>query len=107
MSFWSARGVRAAAGRRRRLTGRAPSGTRVRASFRILASLLRTTTGMRRSGRPGPGAMAVSGDRIRQAREIAGLTQAELAADVGVNQSTITRLESNLFDRPEEPRIEA
>src|SRR6266545_199287 len=51
--------------------------------------------------------MTVSGERIKQAREIAALTQADLAREIGTNQSTITRLESNLIDNPAEIRLEA
>jgi len=51
--------------------------------------------------------MTFSGERIRQAREIAGLTQIELAEAVGVNQSTIARLESDGFDEPESAYLQA
>ena len=51
--------------------------------------------------------MTFSGERIRQAREIAGLTQIELAEAVGVNQSTIARLESDGFDEPENAYLQA
>lgn len=37
--------------------------------------------------------MSVNGDRVRQAREIRGLTQAELAERIGVTQPTIAQIE--------------
>jgi Zn-dependent peptidase ImmA (M78 family)/transcriptional regulator with XRE-family HTH domain len=52
----------------------------------------------------------INGDRIRQAREIIGLTQAELAERVRVSQSTIAHLESNskqLLIEPSEEVVEA
>src|SRR5947209_6383878 len=48
-----------------------------------------------------------SGERIKQAREIQKLTQAELAKAVGVNQSTIARLESDGVDDPEQANLQA
>ena len=39
---------------------------------------------------------AVNGDRIRQAREIKGLTQKELADAIGVDQSTVARWERDV-----------
>jgi Zn-dependent peptidase ImmA (M78 family)/DNA-binding XRE family transcriptional regulator len=45
--------------------------------------------------------MTVNGDRIRQAREIKRLTQAELAAAIGVDQSTVARYERNVLQPPE------
>ena len=51
--------------------------------------------------------MTVNGDRIRQAREIRGLTQAELAESIGVNQSTVARLEANAIESPEEVHLQA
>lgn len=44
----------------------------------------------------------VSGDRIRQAREIAGLTQAELAERARVDQSTVARWERDLVEVSDE-----
>jgi Zn-dependent peptidase ImmA (M78 family)/transcriptional regulator with XRE-family HTH domain len=52
----------------------------------------------------------INGDRIRQAREIKGLTQAELASKVGVSQSAIAQLESNsnqLVFEPLEAKVDA
>ena len=37
------------------------------------------------------------GDRIRQARELSALTQAELAANSGIAQSAITQIESDVY----------
>lgn len=51
--------------------------------------------------------MTFNGDRIRQAREILGLTQAELAEAVKVNQSTIARLENNAIEAAEDAIIQA
>ena len=36
----------------------------------------------------------INGDRVRQARELRGLTQTDLAERVGVNQSMIAHIES-------------
>lgn len=52
----------------------------------------------------------VNGDRIKQAREIKGLTQAELADYIGYSQATIAHLERNsrqLLFQPSESIIEA
>lgn len=49
--------------------------------------------------------MIANGERIKQAREIQRLTQAELAEAVGVNQSTIARLESDSIDETEEAHL--
>jgi Zn-dependent peptidase ImmA (M78 family)/transcriptional regulator with XRE-family HTH domain len=52
----------------------------------------------------------LNGDRIKQAREIKGYTQAELASNVHVTQSTIAHLESNnkqLILQPSDRIIEA
>lgn len=51
--------------------------------------------------------MIVNGERIRQAREIRGLTQAELAEAVEVHQSTIARLEANAIGQPAETLLHA
>src|SRR5918912_513807 len=54
--------------------------------------------------------MIINGDRVRQAREIKGLTQTELAERVGVSQPTIAYIErtisQQLFD-PSKEIIEA
>ena len=44
----------------------------------------------------------ISGDRIRQAREIQGITQSELAAAVEVDQSTVARWERGLLSPSDE-----
>jgi Zn-dependent peptidase ImmA (M78 family)/transcriptional regulator with XRE-family HTH domain len=52
----------------------------------------------------------INGDRVRQAREIKGLTQAELADGVKVSQSTIAHIENNsqqLLLMPSERIVEA
>jgi Zn-dependent peptidase ImmA (M78 family)/transcriptional regulator with XRE-family HTH domain len=46
------------------------------------------------------------GDRIRQARELAGITQEELAAFAGVRQSAIAQIESNAYT-PSDAVLEA
>src|SRR5213594_2762570 len=51
--------------------------------------------------------MIFSGERIKQAREIQKLKQTDLAEAVGVNQSTIDRLESDSVDEPEEAHLHA
>lgn len=40
----------------------------------------------------------INGERVKQAREIRGLTQAELAHEIGIDQSRIARLEHNTAD---------
>ncbi|MCA1576044.1 MAG: XRE family transcriptional regulator [Acidobacteria bacterium] len=52
----------------------------------------------------------INGDRIKQAREIAGLTQEQLGTSIGKSQSTIAHLERNskqLLLQPSEGVIEA
>jgi Zn-dependent peptidase ImmA (M78 family)/transcriptional regulator with XRE-family HTH domain len=49
--------------------------------------------------------MAMMGSRIRLAREIAGLTQAELASRIGTTQSGVASMEANLY-RPSEDLIQ-
>jgi len=52
----------------------------------------------------------INGDRIRQAREISGLTQTELSEKVGVSQSAIAQLESGsnqLLFEPSEATVDA
>src|SRR5918911_1141940 len=52
----------------------------------------------------------VNGDRIKQAREIRGLTQAELAERIGYSQATIAHLERNsaqLLLQPSEKIVQA
>lgn len=44
----------------------------------------------------------INGDRIRQARELAGLTQAELAENIGTTQPIIAQYESGRLSPPEE-----
>ena len=41
--------------------------------------------------------MAELGNRIRQARESRGLTQAELAGQVGVSRKTVNTVENGVF----------
>lgn len=48
----------------------------------------------------------VNGDRIRQAREIRGLTQNELANKIGVSQAAIAQFEGNLA-APSQEKLEA
>ncbi len=48
----------------------------------------------------------VNGERIKQARELRGLTQAQLAERVGVDQSTIAYLERDNF-QPSDEKLEA
>jgi Zn-dependent peptidase ImmA (M78 family)/DNA-binding XRE family transcriptional regulator len=44
------------------------------------------------------------GDRIRQARELRGLTQADLAKQIGVTQSMVAHLEAGLYEGEEQLR---
>ena len=46
------------------------------------------------------------GERIRQARELRAMTQTELAARVGVNQSSIALMEAGVV-HPASPTLEA
>lgn len=46
--------------------------------------------------------MTINGDRIRQAREIAGLTQLDLAKQIGVSQSHVALFEQNLREPQED-----
>ena len=39
----------------------------------------------------------MSGERLRQARELAGLTQSQLADNVGTVQSAVAQIEAGLF----------
>jgi transcriptional regulator with XRE-family HTH domain len=50
--------------------------------------------------------MSVNGDRIRQAREIRGYTQQELAERIGVTQPTIAYLERTLSQQLFDPSDE-
>jgi len=43
--------------------------------------------------------MTISGDRVRQAREFAGLTQAGLAERIGLTQAAISQLETGQIRR--------
>lgn len=42
----------------------------------------------------------VAGDRIKQARMDQNMSQRELAAHIGVNQTTVTRYEQGVFPLP-------
>ncbi len=48
----------------------------------------------------------INGNRIRQARELLRLTQAELASDIGIAQPTIANIEGGLF-QPSQTVVEA
>ena len=50
--------------------------------------------------------MTINGDRVKQAREIRGLTQAELAERVGVTQPTIAYIERTVSQQLFEPSSE-
>lgn len=50
--------------------------------------------------------MTINGDRVKQAREIRGLTQAELAERVGVSQPTIAYIERTVSQQLFEPSSE-
>ncbi len=50
--------------------------------------------------------MNVNGDRVKQAREITGLTQVELAERVGVSQPTIAYIERTISQQLFEPARE-
>jgi Zn-dependent peptidase ImmA (M78 family)/transcriptional regulator with XRE-family HTH domain len=50
--------------------------------------------------------MSINGDRVRQAREIRGLTQAELAERVGVSQPAIAQIERAIDQQLFEPSSE-
>ena len=44
----------------------------------------------------------INGDRIKQAREICGFTQAELAEQIAINRGTLTHYEVGRFEPPED-----